>query len=63
MCDPGWIFPEGDLSALTEHLKKGIQCENRTEIGEKAAAYARSELGLNKQAQMMNDVFEKVVAH
>ena len=59
--DYGWVFPESDINALALLLKSLINNENKRDLGQRASVYARSELGLKKQASIMNKVFQDIV--
>ena len=59
--DYGWVFPEGDIDALALLLKSLINQEDKKDLGQRASAYARSELGLRKQASIMNKVFQEII--
>jgi len=59
--DYGWVFPEGDIDALALLLKSLINQENKKDLGQRASVYARSELGLKKQASIMNKVFQDII--
>ena len=59
--DYGWVFPESDINALALLLKSLINNENKRDLGQRASVYARSKLGLKKQASIMNKVFQDIV--
>ena len=59
--DYGWVFPEGDIDALALLLKSLINKENKEDLGQRASVYARSELGLKKQASIMNKIFQDII--
>ena len=57
----GWIFQEGSARELANVLKKLIYEKNKKALREKASDFARKNLGLNKQALIMDRVFQGVI--
>jgi len=57
----GWIFQEGSISELENLLKKLIYEKNKKALKEKASEFAHKNLGLNKQALIMDRVFQSVI--
>lgn len=57
MRDSEWVFPEGDIDALSNLLLKAIYLDNREEVAKKNSAYAHKDLSLTKQADLMNKIF------
>ena len=57
----GWIFQEGSVSELANLLKKLIYEKNGKAVGEKASKYAHKNLGLNRQALIMDRIFQVVI--
>ena len=57
----GWVFQEGSISELASLLKKLIYEKNTKALGEKASKFAHKNLGLNKQALIMDKIFQVVI--
>ena len=59
--DSGWVFQEGNIDELAGLLKKLILQKNKKSLGESASKFAHENLGLNKQALIMNEIFKNLV--
>ena len=57
----GWIFQEGNIRELANILKKLIYEKNRKSLGEEASKFAHKNLGLNRQALIMDRIFQGVI--
>ena len=57
----GWIFQEGSVNELASLLKKLIYEKNKKALGEKASSFAHKNLGLNRQALIMDRIYQVVI--
>ena len=59
--EAGWVFQEGSVDELASLLKKLIYEKNRKALGKKASNFAHKNLGLNRQALIMDKIFQVVI--